>query len=164
PSITMILFAEAAEKSLGRLFLAGIGPALLLVTLFGGYAVIRFRREYAAAEAAYKEAVPHAAILARDELTLAERLRVLPPLRRLALSPAVDTFVVRLSGGVIAPYDGYATASEMAGLGGPMAVALIAVIYGVWRPSDLGAIMKSTIRESTMLTMIIGMALLYSDV
>jgi TRAP-type mannitol/chloroaromatic compound transport system permease large subunit len=27
PSITMILFAVAAEKSLGRLFLAGIGPA-----------------------------------------------------------------------------------------------------------------------------------------
>ena len=48
PSITMILFAVAAEKSLGRLFLAGIGPGLLLVTLFGTYAVIRFRREYAA--------------------------------------------------------------------------------------------------------------------
>src|SRR5665811_1865029 len=29
PSITMILFAVAAEKSLGRLFLAGIGPGLL---------------------------------------------------------------------------------------------------------------------------------------
>ena len=28
PSITMILFAVAAEKSLGRLFLAGIGPGL----------------------------------------------------------------------------------------------------------------------------------------
>ena len=35
PSITMILFAVAAEKSLGRLFLAGIGPGLLLVSLFG---------------------------------------------------------------------------------------------------------------------------------
>src|ERR1700761_767489 len=31
PSITMILYAVASEKSLGRLFLAGIGPALLLV-------------------------------------------------------------------------------------------------------------------------------------
>ena len=51
PSITMILFAVAAEKSLGRLFLAGIGPGLLLVTLFGIYAVFRFRKEYAAAQA-----------------------------------------------------------------------------------------------------------------
>ena len=55
PSITMILFAVAAEKSLGRLFLAGIGPGLLLVTLFGAYAVIRFRMEYAAAAAALRE-------------------------------------------------------------------------------------------------------------
>ena len=53
PSITMILFAVAAEKSLGRLFLAGIGPGLLLVTLFGTYAVFRFRKEYAAAHALY---------------------------------------------------------------------------------------------------------------
>src|SRR5215469_7747587 len=30
PSITMILYAVAAEQSLGRLFLAAIGPALLL--------------------------------------------------------------------------------------------------------------------------------------
>ena len=36
PSITMILYAVAAEQSLGRLFLAAIGPALLLVALFAG--------------------------------------------------------------------------------------------------------------------------------
>ena len=53
PSITMILFAVASEKSLGRLFLAGIGPGLLLVTLFGIYAVFRFRKEFAAAKALY---------------------------------------------------------------------------------------------------------------
>ena len=34
-------------------FLAGIGPGLLLVTLFGIYAVFRFRKEYAAAHALY---------------------------------------------------------------------------------------------------------------
>src|SRR6516162_8547314 len=49
PSITMILYAVAAEQSLGRLFLAAIGPALLLVTLFAGYAMFRFRQEYARA-------------------------------------------------------------------------------------------------------------------
>ena len=35
---TMILFAVAAEKSLGRLFLAGIGPGMLLVGLFASCA------------------------------------------------------------------------------------------------------------------------------
>src|ERR1700750_159238 len=53
PSVTMILYAGAAEQALGRLFLAGVGPGLLLVVLFGIYAVYRFRREYAVAHAAY---------------------------------------------------------------------------------------------------------------
>ena len=47
PSITMILYAVAAEVSLGRLFLAGIGPGLLLVALFALYAMYRYRKEYA---------------------------------------------------------------------------------------------------------------------
>lgn len=37
PSITMILYAVAAEQSLGRLFLAGVGPGLLLLVAFITY-------------------------------------------------------------------------------------------------------------------------------
>src|SRR3954465_310413 len=155
PSITMILFAVAAEKSLGRLFLAGIGPGLLLVTLFGVYAVIRFRMEYAAASALYAKTGAASAILHRDEFTMAERFSVLP---------RVIPFVLLLTGVMIALYGGYATPSETAGLGGLLALVLIALIYSVWRPSDLAPILKSTIRESTMLMMIIGMSLLYSYV
>ncbi|HEY3681307.1 MAG TPA: TRAP transporter large permease [Bradyrhizobium sp.] len=155
PSITMILFAVAAEKSLGRLFLAGIGPALLLVALFGSYAVVRFRKEYAAAHAIYTATGTSAPILKRDDFTLAERFNVLP---------RVLPFVILLTGVMIALYGGYATPSETAGLGGLLALLLIALIYGVWRPADLAPILKSTIRESTMLMMIIGMSLLYSYV
>src|SRR3954471_13764504 len=53
PSITMILYAVAAEQSLGRLFLAGIFPGVLLVALFAGYAAMRYRREFRLAEAAF---------------------------------------------------------------------------------------------------------------
>jgi tripartite ATP-independent transporter DctM subunit len=155
PSITMILFAVAAEKSLGRLFLAGIGPGLLLVTLFGIYAVLRFRREYAVAEALHAKTGVTSAILTREKFTMAERFNVLP---------RVLPFVLLLTGVMIALYGGYATPSETAGLGALLALVLIALIYGVWRPSDLAPILRSTIRESTMLMMIIGMSLLYSYV
>jgi tripartite ATP-independent transporter DctM subunit len=155
PSITMILFAIAAEKSLGRLFLAGIGPGLLLVTLFGVYAVVRFRREYEAASIAYAKSGTASAILTRDEYTLAERFSVLP---------RVIPFVLLLTGVMIALYGGFATPSETAGLGGILALGLIALIYSVWRPTDLAPILTATIRESTMLMMIIGMSLLYSYV
>jgi len=51
---------------------------------------------------------------------------------------------------------------RLVGIG--VALGLIAIIYSVWRPSDLAPILQATIRESTMLMMIIGMSLLYSYV
>ena len=45
-----------------------------------------------------------------------------------------------------------------------MALVLIAVVYQVWRPGQLMPILSSTIKESTMLLLIIGMSLLYSYV
>jgi len=155
PSITMILYAVAAEQSLGRLFLAGIGPGLMLVILFAGYAMYRFRKEYAAAKLAYETNGTPSALLDDHTYTMAERFSTLP---------RVLPFVILLTGVMIALYGGYATPSETAGLGGILALALIALIYGVWRANDLKPILVSTLRESTMLMMIIGMSLLYSYV
>jgi tripartite ATP-independent transporter DctM subunit len=151
----MILFAIAAEKSLGRLFLAGIGPGLLLVTLFGVYSVVRFRQEYARAKAVYEKSGAWSDILNKDDFTMAQRFSVLP---------RVIPFVLLLTGVMVALYGGLATPSETAGLGGILALVLIAIIYRVWSPADLAPIMKATLRESTMLMLIIGMSLLYSYV
>lgn len=155
PSITMILYAVAAEQSLGRLFLAGLGPGLLLVTLFAGYAMVRFRQEYAAAKRAYAQNGQNSPLLHEERLTLRDRFAALP---------RVLPFVVLLTGVMVALYGGYATPSETAGLGGVLALALVALIYGVWTPKDLSPILSSTLRESTMLMLIIGMSLLYSYV
>src|SRR5881275_2040833 len=78
PSITMILYAVAAEQSLGRLFLAAIGPALLLVTLFATYAAWRYRREYRHAKALHLSGGARSELLAENTLTLAEKLQLLP--------------------------------------------------------------------------------------
>jgi tripartite ATP-independent transporter DctM subunit len=155
PSITMILYAVAAEQSLGRLFLAGIGPGLLLVLLFAGYAVYRARKEYALALAAYENSGTHSAYLEREHFTLKQKVEMLP---------RVLPFVTLLVGVMVALYGGLATPSETAGLGALLALALVAVVYRVWRPKDLAPILASTIKESTMLLLIIGMSLLYSYV
>src|SRR6195952_5262319 len=155
PSITMILYAVAAEQSLGRLFLAGIGPGLLLVSLFAAWAVYHFRSEYAAAKVAYERGGVTSPILAEDTYSMRERFSTLP---------RVLPFVILLTGVMVALYGGYATPSETAGLGGLLALALIAVIYGVWRPKDVSPILTATLRESTMLMLIIGMSLLYAYV
>lgn len=155
PSITMILFAVAAEQSLGRLFLAGIFPGLLLVFLFAGYAAWRYKQEYNAALDVWKGGGTKSAYLDEMHLTLADKTRMLP---------RVLPFVILLIGVMVALYGGYATPSETAGLGGILALVLIAVIYGVWRPQQLKPILNGTLKESTMLMFIIGMSLLYSYV
>jgi tripartite ATP-independent transporter DctM subunit len=155
PSITMILYAVAAEQSLGRLFLAGIGPGVLLVLLFAGYAVYRARKEYQMAVVAYEGGGAKSAYLEREHFTLAQKVEMLP---------RVLPFLVLLIGVMVALYGGYATPSETAGLGALLALVLIAVVYGVWRPKDIAPILSSSIKESTMLLLIIGMSLLYSYV
>jgi len=155
PSITMILYAVAAEQSLERLFLAGIGPGFLLVALFAFYAVQRYRKEHAAAKAAFAGVGTTSALLDDHVYTLAEKVEMLP---------RVLPFVILLVGVLVALYGGYATPLETAGPGAVLALALIAIVYRIWRPGQLQPILSSTIKESSMLMFIIGMSLLYTYV
>jgi len=155
PSITMILYAVASEQSLGRLFLAGIFPGLLLVGLFAIYAVFNYQRERGRAQIAFNQGGTESALLSEETFTLSEKV---------AMLPRVVPFVVLLIGVMAALYGGFATPSETAGLGGLLALALIAIVYGVWRPRDIKPILGATLKESTMLMFIIGMSLLFSYV
>jgi C4-dicarboxylate transporter, DctM subunit len=155
PSVTMILYAVAAEQSLGRLFLAGIGPGVLLVTLFALWAVINYQREYRAARRAFEADGTRSPLLLDEHFTMTQRFSMLP---------RVLPFLILLTGVMVALYGGYATPSETAGLGSLLALVLIALIYGVWRVRDVAPILSATLKESTMLMLIIGMSLLFSYV
>ncbi len=155
PSIVLILYAVAAEQSLGRLFLAGLGPGVLLIALFAAYAVMRWRKEYAMAAAAVAAGHAPSEILRAEHFTMRERLSALP---------RVLPFLILLTGVMVALYGGIATPSETAGLGAVLALLLIAAVYGAWRLDDLKPIFAGTLGESGMLLMIIGMSLLYSYV
>jgi hypothetical protein len=67
-----------AEQSLGRLFLAGIGPGVLLVALFSFYAAWRYRVEYRAAEASHAAGGIKSAYLGQHVYSLAEKVEMLP--------------------------------------------------------------------------------------
>ena len=155
PSIVLILYAVASEQSLGRLFLAGLGPGVLLVILFSGYAMLHWRGEHSAALLRADDSDARNEILREDTFTMKDRFAALP---------RVAPFLILLTGVMIALYGGIATPSETAGLGGIMALLLIAIVYGAWRLADLKPIFAGTLGESGMLLMIIGMSLLYSYV
>jgi C4-dicarboxylate transporter, DctM subunit len=151
PSVTMILYAVAAEQSLGRLFLAGIVPGALLSAFFSAYAVWRVRRERSQAAGRNQT---HA-ILIEERFSMSERF---------AAIPRVLPFLVLLTLVMVALYGGFATPSETAGLGAVVALLLIAVVYGTWRLADLRPILMGALSESTMLLMIVGMSMLYAMV
>jgi C4-dicarboxylate transporter DctM subunit len=155
PSITLILFAVAAEQSLGRLFLAGVGPGILLVVLFSAYAVVRYRFEVREATATAAAGGARSAIISTETYTMRQRFTALP---------RILPFLILLTGVMVALYGGIATPSETAGLGAVLALILIALVYDAWRLSDLKPIFESTLGESGMIMMIIGMSLLYSYV
>ena len=155
PSVTMLLYAVAAEVSLGKLFLAGIGPGLLLITMFAGYSVLRYRKEFRMAQQVAADTGIRSALLADEHYTTRQKIGMI-----IWVAP----FVTILAGVMIVLYAGWATPSETAGVGAVLALIVIGIMYGIWRPSRLMPIVSGTLRESTMLLMIIGMSLLYAYV
>ena len=155
PSVTMLLYAVAAEVSLGKLFLAGIGPGLMLITFFAIYSVLRYRKEHAQAVKTAADTGVRSAMLTEESYSFRQKIGMI-----VWIAP----FVSILAGVMICLYAGWATPSETAGVGAVLALTVIGGMYGIWRPSKLMPILTGTLRESTMLLMIIGMSLLYAYV
>jgi tripartite ATP-independent transporter DctM subunit len=140
PSITMILYGIASETSIGRLFIAGIIPGILLTALFMAWAIfLSWRRG--------TKLVGHDRVY-----SLKEKLELLPRLL---------PFLAVIVGVVYALYGGIATPSEAAGVGAMLCLAMVVVIYRLWRVDDLWRILRDGMRESGMLMLIIGASILF---
>ncbi|MCP5265266.1 MAG: TRAP transporter large permease [Burkholderiaceae bacterium] len=140
PSITMILYGIASETSIGRLFLAGVLPGLLLVGLFMAWSLfLSWKRGTRTTDSGRR-------------FSMAERLELLPRLL---------PFMAVIVGVVYTLYGGIATPSEAAGVGALLCLMMVVLIYRVWKPADLWAILRDGLRESGMLLMIIGTSILF---
>src|SRR5438270_2459710 len=115
PSITFILYGIATETSIGRLFLAGVLPGLMLTTLFILWTLFTIWKRGFRAHAAdfrYSWAQKFAAI------------------------PKIMPFILIIIGVMYVLYGGVATPSEAAGVGAAMCVFLAVLIYRLWKPRD----------------------------
>jgi C4-dicarboxylate transporter, DctM subunit len=163
PSITLILYGLASEQSIGRLFMAGIGPGMLLVFLFALWVMFKYSMErkaaFAAAGAAQHTSTRHAimphAIMQDDHFSWRDRLESLPRLL---------PFVILIAVIMIALYGGWATPSEVAGIGAAGSVIMVVTVYQCWKKEDVKAILSGTVRESTMIMMIIATSALFTFV
>ncbi|HQR12461.1 MAG TPA: TRAP transporter large permease [Casimicrobiaceae bacterium] len=155
PSLTLILYGLASEQSIGRLFMAGFGPGIMLTLLFAAWVVFKYRLERAAALKAVRASGTSAAILEDEHFTWKDRLESLPRFL---------PFLLLIGVIMVAMYDGWATPSEVAGIGAAGSLLLVIVLYGCYRKADLAAILSGTVRESTMIMMIIATSFLFTYV
>ena len=140
PSITFILYGIATETSIGRLFLAGVLPGLLLTGLFMLWTLAYiWYKGFRAYEAGFR-------------FTWREKLESIPK---------VAPFLAIVFGVMYVLYGGIATPSEAAGVGAALCVVLAIVIYRMWSPTAWWQILRSTTRESVMILMIIATAVLF---
>jgi C4-dicarboxylate transporter, DctM subunit len=153
PSITFILYGIVVEQSIGRLFIAGIVPGVLLALLFALWVAYKSHRTTRRA-AARASASANAEAL-REHYTTRERIRALPRLL---------PFLVIITVVMVTLYGGFATPSEVAGVGALATLIVVAVVYRCYRWSEVKPILLGTARESSMIMMIIAMAFLFTYV
>jgi len=154
PSVTLIIYGILVEESIGRLFMAGVVPGIMLAMFFALWVIVASLRQQRRqqAEARTGQIGP---IEAGETFSWKQRMETLP-----RLFPFVLLIVVVM----VAMYGGWATPSEVAGVGALGALILVAVVYGVYRWRDMKDILSGAARESCMIMMIIAMAFLFTYV
>jgi tripartite ATP-independent transporter DctM subunit len=155
PSLTLILYGLASEQSIGRLFMAGFGPGLMLTLMFAVWVVFKYRLERRAALERMRATGEASAILEEEHFTWKDRFESLPRFL---------PFLLLIGVIMVAMYDGWATPSEVAGIGAAGSMILVVVLYRCYRIADLKAILSGTVRESTMIMMIIATSFLFTYV
>ncbi|MCI4665959.1 MAG: TRAP transporter large permease [Neomegalonema sp.] len=141
PSITMIVYGIATETSIGRLFLAGVFPGLLLVALFMAWSLYSTWRS------------GQGVALTPKHYTLAEKLEVLP---------RVLPFILIIIAVLYALYGGVATPSETAAVGALLCLMVAIIIYKMWSARAIWGVLRDSTRESVMIMFIIGAAGLFA--
>ncbi|SDK96429.1 TRAP transporter, DctM subunit [Franzmannia pantelleriensis] len=146
PSVTMIIYGISTETSIGRLFMAGVLPGIMLAGLFMIWTMIACRLEggYNNPMAQTAERVKEN-IKANVDTNLKALVRVVP-------------FLAVIAGILFALYGGVATPSEAAGVGAFLCVALAVLIYRMWQVKPVKLIMRDSLRESVMIMLVIATA------
>src|SRR5690349_18755552 len=140
PSITFILYGIATESSIGRLFLAGVMPGLMLTGLFMLWTLFIINRR------GFRS---HAADFRYSWKQKFEAI------------PKIAPFIIIIFGVMYTLYGGVATPSEAAGVGAALCVLMAVLIYRMWTPDKWWSILRDTTRESVMILMIIAAAVLF---
>jgi C4-dicarboxylate transporter DctM subunit len=140
PSIPLIIFGAVTEESIGKLFIAGVVPGLVLTAVLIAYAVYRSKR---------------GGYLPMERAPWSERFRVT---RRNLWGIALPFLIL---GGI---YTGVFTPTEAAAVGLTYSLFITLFIYRTLRLRDLPKLCLDAVGTSCMIALIITGALLFGRV
>lgn len=140
PSIPLIIFGAVTEESIGKLFIAGVIPGLVLTAVLIAYAVYRSKR---------------GGYLPMERAPWSERFRVT---RRNLWGIALPFLIL---GGI---YTGVFTPTEAAAVGLTYSLFITLFIYRTLRLRDLPKLCLDAVGTSCMIALIITGALLFGRV
>ena len=162
PSVTLILYGIATETSIGRLFLGGVVPGIVVTVLFCLWILIAMllvrrsgssqgplgtRIEAETSRTAHDNSEASPSVAGVESYTWTHRF---------AMLIKVIPFVALIVGVLSVLYLGIATPSEAAAVGALFALILVAVLYRSLTPRSLMDIALETTRTSTMILMIVA--------
>ena len=141
PSVTMIVYGIATETSIGRLFLAGVLPGLMLTVMFMAWAL------YDAYRKGFRFDARNLQVSWREKFEMLPR--VLP-------------LLIIIVGMLFVLYGGVATPSEAAGVGSLLTLIVVALVYRLVRVRTYVDVFSAAMRESVMIMMIMASAELFA--
>lgn len=132
PSMMMIVYGIAAEVSIGRLFIAGIAPGIMLAVGFSGYIIVR-------------SLISRNGVQDEETFTWSDRFKALPQLLPVIL------LIVLVLGSI---YTGWATPTEAASVG-VLGAFIIALFSRNLNRKVLTEIIIGSVKTSTMIMLIV---------
>ena len=149
PSVTMIVYGIATETSIGKLFIAGVIPGLILTGLFSMWTILTYYRE--------------------SKKALLQMSHTVEPFKgytwkeKFIMLPKVLPFILLIFIIMGSLYLGLATPSESAAVGAIAALILVGIIYRTSIRNYI-EILEDATQDSVMIMMIIATAYLFGAV
>lgn len=161
PSVTLILYGIATETSIGRLFLGGVIPGIMVTVLFCLWilaVVLSSRRSgsFQQQTGSTGESGETSQVIGGEESYSWQH--------RFGVLTKVIPFAVLIACVLGVLYLGIATPSEAAGVGAFLAIVLVAALYRSVNARNLMDIALETTRTSTMILMIVAFSAVLGQV
>ena len=141
PSVTMIVYGIATETSIGRPFLAGILPGMMLTGLFMAWTIFSCWRR---------------------GLTLSDFTARYSWRQKFEVLPRVLPFLAIIAAILYVLYGGVATPSEAAGVGALFCLVLVILVYRMFKLGPIVDMFRDSTKESVMIMLIIAASELFA--